>query len=144
MSILTQAQGTKTAITIASVIASGAYVVSSAIDLSAVIPLDLSVELEILPTGTPTGNAQCVLFAQLSLDGTNYGTPSSGYAAANENQMHYVGRLPCAGATVLSRKAFSMAALPVARYVRFVVKDDMGIAATGLALSYATITGVST
>ena len=69
----TYAQGTRSSAVLAlGTLASATYVTSSAIDLGATIPMDVTFEMECDPNGTPSGNKQLILFAKLSLDGTNY------------------------------------------------------------------------
>jgi hypothetical protein len=95
------------------------------------VPLDCFVELAITP-GTVSGNKQAVLYAQASLDGTNFGTgPASGATATDEANLVFVGTLPLGTNAALQRKTFSLAAafggvLPFA--TRLIVKNDSGAA----------------
>lgn len=144
MTIFTQAQGTRTAVLTLGTLASATYIASSSIDLTAAIPLDETIEVECTPSASPTGNKQLVLFAKLSLDNTNFSTgPSSGTTATNELDLHWIGTLPCADATQ-HRKMFSLAGLPVTRYISLVAKNDMGVALASGSISRADITGVGT
>ena len=144
MAIFTQAQGTKSASLLSlGTLASATYITSSAIDLGASIPLDATFELECVPSSSPTGNKQLVLFAKLSLDGTNFGSgPESGTTATDEPDLHWIGTLPV-NSTGTHRKTFSLSSLPVARYLKLVVKNDMGVALTSGNVYRADITGAS-
>ena len=142
MATFTQAQGARSpSLLNLGSLASGAYITSSAIDLGPSIPLDVTFELECVPNGTPTGNKQLVLFAQLSLDNANFGT--GGSSSNDEPQLHWIGSLPTYTAAVAHRKMFSLSGLPVARYIKLVVKNDMGVALTSGAVYKADITGAS-
>lgn len=144
MATFTQSQGARSASVLnLGTLASGTYIASSAIDLGASIPLDVTLELECDPNGTPTGSKQLVLFAKLSLDNTNFGSgPESGTDATNEADLHWIGTLPC-NDTNVHRKFFSLSGLPVARYLKLVVKNDMGVALTSGNVYRADITGAS-
>lgn len=144
MTTFTQSQGTRTAALTLGTLAIGTYIASSAIDLGAAIPLDETFEVECTPSAGTSGNKQLVLFAQLSLDNTNWGSgPTSGTTTTNELDLHWIGTLPCNDATQ-HRKFFSLAGLPVARYIKLVVKNDMGVALTSGSVSRADITGTGT
>jgi hypothetical protein len=144
MTTFTQAQGTRTAVLTLSTLASATYLVSSAIDLGAAIPLDETIEVECTPSTTTTGNKQLILFAKLSLDNTNWGSgPESGTTTTNELDLHWIGTLPC-NDNSQHRKMFSLAGLPITRYLKLVVKNDMGVALTSGSISRADITGVGT
>jgi hypothetical protein len=125
-------------------LASATYVTSSAIDLGATIPIDVTFEVECDPNGTPSGNKQLILFAKLSLDNTNFGSgPESGTTATEEADLHYIGTLPTVD-TNTHRKFFSLAGLPTARYLKLVVKNDLGVALTSGNVYRSDITVVST
>lgn len=144
MTTFTQSQGARgTSVLNLGTLASGTYITSAAIDLGPAIPLDVTFELECDPNGAPTGNKQLVLFAKLSLDNVNFGSgPESGIDATNEADLHWIGTLPCFDTNV-HRKMFSLQGLPVARYLKLVVKNDMGVALTSGNVYRADITGVS-
>lgn len=145
MSTHTLAQGTRSSAVLAlGTLASATYVCSSAIDLGASIPVDVTFEVECNPNGTPSGNKQLVLFAKFSLDNTNWGSgPESGTTATEEGDLHFLGTLPTVD-TNDHRKFFSLAGLPIARYVKLVAKNDMGVALTSGNVYRADITGVTT
>jgi hypothetical protein len=145
MTTFTQSQGARgTSVFNLGTLASGTYIASAAIDLGPAIPLDVTLELECDPNGAPTGNRQLVFFAKLSLDNVNFGSgPESGTDATNEADLHWIGTLPC-NDTNVHRKLFSLQGLPVARYLKLVVKNDIGVPLTSGNIYRADITGVST
>ena len=144
MSTHTLAQGTRSSAVLAlGTLASGTYVCSSAIDLGATIPIDVTFEMECNPNGTPSGNKQMVLFAKFSLDNTNFGSgPESGTTTTEEGDLHLVGVLPTVD-TNDHRKFFSLEGLPVTRYLKLVAKNDLGVALTSGNVYRADITGVT-
>jgi hypothetical protein len=94
------------------------------------VPLDCVVELAITP-GTVSGNKQAILFAQVSLDGTNFSSgPVSGTTTTDEPNLVFIGALPLATNATLQRRTFSLAAampgwvLPFA--TKLVLKNDSG------------------
>jgi hypothetical protein len=141
----TQAQGAiSSSILSMGTLASATYIASSALDLTVALPLDKTIQVECLPSATTTGNKQLVVFAQLSLDGTTFGTgPTSGTTTTDEADLHLIGTLPC-GTTATHRKFFKLSKLPVARYCKIIVKNDMGVALTSGNAYWADITGVGT
>ena len=145
MTTHTLAQGTRSSAVLAlGTLASGTYVCSSAIDLGATIPIDVTFEMECNPNGTPSGNKQMVLFAKFSLDNTNWGTgPESGTTTTEEDDLHLIGVMSTVD-TNDHRKFFSLDGLPVARYLKLVAKNDLGVALTSGNVYRADITGVTT
>lgn len=145
MTTYTQAQGARSSAVLAlGTLASATYVVSSAIDLGANIPVDVTFEIEANPNGTTTGNKQLMLFCKFSLDNTNWGSgPESGTTATEEADLHYIGSLPMVDSND-HRKFFSLAGLPVARYLKLVAKNDSGVALSSGNVYKADITGVGT
>ncbi len=141
----TYAQGTRSSAVLAlGTLASATYVTSSAIDLGATIPMDVTFEMEANANGTPSGNKQLVLFCKFSLDGTNYGSgPESGTTATEEGDLHFIGAMPTVD-TNDHRKFFSLAGLPIARYLKLVVKNDLGVALTSGNVYKSDITIVAT
>lgn len=140
----TYAQGTRSSAVLAlGTLASATYVTSTAIDLGATIPMDVTFEMEANANGTPSGNKQLVLFCKFSLDGTNYGSgPESGTTATEEGDLHFIGAMPTVD-TNDHRKFFSLAGLPIARYLKLVVKNDLGVALTSGNVYKSDITIVS-
>jgi hypothetical protein len=97
------------------------------------VPLDCIVELAITAPATVGGNKQAVLYAQASLDGTNFGTgPTSGTTTTDEPNLRLVGLLPLNSNSGLQRDVFSLASahrggvLPYAS--KLIVKLDVGAA----------------
>lgn len=144
MATFTLAQGARSSAVLAlGTLASATYVTSSAIDLGASIPLDVTFEVELNANGTPSGNKQLVLFAKFSLDNSNFGSgPESGTTATEEADLHLIGVVPC-NDTNDHRKFFSLQGLPVARYLKLVAKNDLGVALTSGNVYQANITGTS-
>lgn len=140
MATVKLAQGTRTQLSGAAAalnsLASATYVVLGTLthNASGKTPLDCLVEISITP-GTVAGNKQLVLFAQSSLDGTNFGTgPASGTTTTDEANLVLIGTLPLNTNTTLQRGVFSLAAafegvLPYA--TRLIAKNDSGAALGG-------------
>lgn len=145
MTTFTQAQGARSAAQLTmSTLASATYIASSAIDLGATIPMDVTIEVEVTPSTTPSGNKQLVVFAQLSLDNSNFGSgPTSGTTTTDEQDLHWIGTVPVKS-TGTHRKFFSLSGLPVTQYLKLVVKNDMGVALTSGSIYKSDITGVGT
>ena len=144
MATFTQTQGSRSSSVLSlGTLASATYVTSSAIDLGVSVPLDVTIEVECDPNGTPSGNKQLILFAKLSLDNSNFGSgPESGTTATEENDLHFIGVMPC-NDTNTHRKFFRLSGLPITRYLKLVVKNDMGVALTSGDVYRADITGAS-
>ena len=144
MTTFTQAQGTKSASVLTmGTLGSATFIASSAIDLGASIPLDVTYEVECTPSATPTGNKQLIVMAQLSLDGTTFTSgPTSGTTATNEPDLHWIGTIVCNDSS-LHRKMFSLQGLPTARHMKLVVKNDLGVALTSGYIYRADITGAA-
>jgi hypothetical protein len=142
MATFTYAQGTRSSAVLAlGTLASATFVTSSAIDLGAAIPLDVTFEVEANANGTPSGNKQLVLYCKFSLDNTNWGTgPESGTTVTEVADLHLVGVLPM-NDTNDHRKFFSMDGLPKARYVKLVAFNDLGVALTSGNVYQANIAG---
>jgi len=145
MTIQTLAQGTRSSLVLdLGTLAAGTYITTAAIDLGAAIPLDETIEVFADANGAPTGNKQLKVFAKLSLDNTNWGSgPETGTTATEEADLHLIDVLPM-NDTNLHRKFFSTRGLPVTRYVKFVIKNDLGVALTSGSVYRADITGVAT
>ena len=143
--VFTQAQGTiSSTILNLGTLASATYVASTAQDLTATIPLDKTIQVECVPNGSPTGNKQLVIFAQLSLDNSAFTTgPTSGTTTTDENQLHWIGTLPVTTSAQTHRRMFSLSGLPVTRYLKIVAKNDMGVALTSGNIYWADITGAA-
>lgn len=116
-----------------STLASATYVASSAYALNTNKPADLFVEVTVGTTNTPSGNKQVLVFAVLSLDGTNYTTgPTSGTTATDEPDLYYLGAIPIPVASVNHTRIFALSQLftrPV-HSLKIVIKNDLGVALT--------------
>lgn len=126
-------------------LASATYAVSSALDLTAVDPLDVLVDITVTP-GTVSGNKQLLVFVKVSLDGTNYTTgPESGSTATDEPNLYLIGALPLNSNATAQRGVFSVAAALgyVPPYLKVVVRNDSGAALTAGSAQTATQAGVS-
>ena len=133
MATVKQVVGTRTALTTTALnsLASGNYVAAGTLTHNTNQPLDVLIEVTATP-GTVSGNKQLVVFAKVSLDGTNYSTgPESGATTTDEPDLYYVGSLPLNTSSTAQTKTFSLAAalggrLPYAS--KIVVKNDSGAA----------------
>lgn len=145
MTTHTFAQGARSAsILTAGTLAAATYIAGSVIDLGAAIPVDLTFEVEANANGTPSGNKQLKFFLKLSLDNTNFTTgPESGTTVTEEADLHYVGALPM-NDTNDHRRMFRARGLPIARYIKPVLFNDLGVALTSGAVYYAVITPTTT
>ncbi|SEN71072.1 hypothetical protein SAMN05216404_106157 [Nitrosospira multiformis] len=143
MTTFTQSQGAKSgALVTMGALASDTYIASAAIDLGANIPLDSTFEVVATVT-SPVSDKQVILFAQLSLDGTDFTTgPTSGSSATDEADLHWIGTLPC-NSTGTHRKLFSLSGLPVAQHIKLVVRNRTGVTLTSGFVYRADITGAS-
>lgn len=94
-------------------------------------PLDVLLEVAVTP-GTVSSNKQVLVFAQGSLDGSNFETgPTSGTTATDEPVLTFIGAVPCPTNSTLQRKVFSIAAafggvLPYA--AKIIIKNETGAA----------------
>jgi hypothetical protein len=143
--------GTRTAFTISlNSLANVTYVAATAVDLRTIIasvtaPLQIVLELELTP-GTVSGNKQAKLFAQISMDNSNFSTgPTSGTSTTDEDDLYLIGLLPLKSNSVLQRKGFEVVSaigfMPGA--IKPVVFNDSGaaLAASGNALNYTILYG---
>lgn len=135
MATVKQIVGAPSSLTVTglSTLASANYAVSNAVNNTTDQPVDLLLEASIATTNTPTGNKQVVVFAQASFDGTNWQSgPTTGSTTTDEPDLTYVGLIPMNTASTTHRKQFSIAQVFgfVPAYVRFVFKNDLGVALT--------------
>lgn len=146
---------TRTAFTITlTSLANVTYVAATAVNLQGLLstptraPADVVVEIEVTP-GTVSGNKQAKLFAQISMDGTNFSTgPTSGTTTTDEPNLYFIGTLPLNTNSTLQRKGFSV--LDAIGFIPFSIKpvvfNDSGasFAGSGCALYYTGISGDGT
>lgn len=148
MATITQAQGTRTSLTVTglSTLASSTYVASSAYNANTNKPMDIAVEVEVATTNTPTGNKQLIAFVQASLNGTNFQSgPTSGTTTTDEPDLTLLGIVPMNTATTTHSKMFSISAALgfVPQQFKIVLKNDLGVALTSGAVYTAEISYVS-
>lgn len=151
MPVITSSVGARTALTTTALdnLASGAYVSAGVLNHDTNKPLDVLLDVRVTP-GTVSGNRQVVVFAQGSLDGTNFESgPISGTTTTDESNLTFVGTIPCNTNATVQAGLFSLAGpfggvLP--RQTRIVVKNETGaaLAATGHSVHFSEVTGVST
>jgi len=139
MSTVTTVLGTRTQLSGAAAalasLANVTYVLIGTITIVASnkVPADLEIELSATP-GTVSGTMPGIyLFAQLSMDGTNFGSgPTSGTTTTDEANLVPIGFLPLNTSAALKRGFFSLAAvcpnftLPYA--VKIIAKNSSGAA----------------
>lgn len=136
-------QGTKTAATITgfSTLAAGAFIVGSAIDLTAVVPFEVLFEVT---AGIGSAPASAVLgvnfYLQYSLDGTNWSSfqPATLTGAGD---MELIGFVPVQDASGATTKVFSSAGHPTCRWIRPVMYNGTGVTLNAGSMNYAVITG---
>ena len=144
MATIKTIQGAKTNITVSnlSTLGSATYCVSNAYSLQTNNPNDLVVELSAATTNSPSGNKQVVVFAQASWDNSVWQSgPTSGTTTTDEADLTIMGVLPLASSSTTEVKSFSVLQsfgfMPA--YVRFVFKNDLGVALTSATAATAEI-----
>jgi hypothetical protein len=148
MSIVRSIVGTRTALTTTALnsLASATYVNCGTLTFNTNSPLDVILEISATP-GTTTGNKQLLVFAQGSIDGTNWETgPISGTSATDEPNLTFVGSVPLNTNATLQLGVFSLAMVfggSLPRAARIIVRNDSGaaLAASGHAVYYSEVTG---
>lgn len=148
MTAFTQPVGSFTSLTVTGLgtLANVTYVASADIDLTSG-PLDVQIEVEATPNGSVTGNKQLVIFAQSSIDGTDYTTgPTSGTTTTDEPVLKYVGRLPLPSNSTQQRDTFHLLNVwpTMPKHARLVFKNDCGVALSAAAVQVALVTGLGT
>lgn len=135
MATTTLNAGTETAITFTGLnsLANATYAVSSAVDVSAIDPVDLAIRLSVTP-GTGATGAACYVYLKTSFDNTSWTTgPESGTSAVNAGNLLRLGTLYLETTSSLQSKTFDvMSALGfVPPYFKIVVKNATGSAFAG-------------
>lgn len=148
MSTVTSVVGTRTNLTSSALnsLASATYVSAGTLTHNTNKPLDVLIDVAVTP-GTVAGNKQVLVFAQKSLDGTNFESgPVSGTTATDEPNLTFVGAIPCNTNATIERTIFSLAdayggTLPYAS--KIIIKNDTGVAlaASGHSVDYSEVTG---
>lgn len=148
MGAITKIQGTRTSLTTTAMdsLASDTFVSLGTINFSTNDPIDALIEVKVTP-GTVSGNKRVVVYAQGSLDGTNFETgPTSGTSTTDEPVLTRIGVVPCNTNSAAQTKVFSLANKfdgPLPAQVKLVVRNETGaaLAASGHHCYYAEITG---
>lgn len=146
MATVKQVVGSRTSLTTSALnsLASATFVSAGTLTHNTNQPLDVLVEVTATP-GTVSGNKQLVVFAKISLDGTNFTSgPESGTTTTDEPDLFFVGTVPLITNSTAQTKTFSLAAalggvLPYAS--KIIVKNDSGAAlnASGGSVYYSEI-----
>jgi hypothetical protein len=131
MATIKQVVGTRTSLGTMNTLASAGYTTVGTLTHNTNQPLDVLIEVTVSP-GTTTGNKQAVVFAQSSLDGTNFTTWTTN--VADEPDLYQVGVVPLNTASTVQTKTFSLAAafggkLPYAS--KIIIKNDSGASFAG-------------
>jgi hypothetical protein len=150
MATITAVVGTRTSLTTTALdsLANGTYVSAGTLNHTTNDPLDVLIEVKVTP-GTVSGNKQVVVFAQKSLDGTNFESgPTSGTTTTDEPNLAFVGVVPCNSNSTAQTRVFSLAAAfggTLPQQTKIIVKNDSGaaLAASGHHVYYSEVTGNS-
>jgi hypothetical protein len=105
------------------------YSVSDVINTTANNPYSVIVEVSATTAGTTiTGNAQLVVFAVASLDGTNWSGTTAAASATVEGAWNFVGTVPTPSISQTYTKDFPLeqAFGFVPPYVKLILKNDSG------------------
>ena len=142
MATVTQTLGTRTNLGSLGTLANVTYINAGTITFDTNNPIECLLEVSATP-GTVSGNKQLVVFAQRSLDGTNFETgPSSGTTTTDEPNLTFIGVLPLATNSTLQRKTFNLAqafgTLPYA--CKIICKNDSGAALASGSVEYSEVT----
>lgn len=142
MATVTQALGTRTNLGSLGTLANGTYINAGTLTFNTNKPIECLLEVSATP-GTVSGNKQLVIFAQRSLDGTNFETgPTSGTTTTDEPDLTFIGVLPLPTNSTLQRKTFSLSqafgTLPYA--CKIICKNDSGAALASGSVEYAEVT----
>ena len=151
MAIIKSKIGSRTALTTSALnsLANNTYVSAGTITFiaSTLVSLTSKIEVEVTPGTVSAGNGGVIVFARISMDGTNFTTgPVSGTTATDEPNLVYVGTVPCNTNATLQRGNFDLASacggtLPYAAQI--IVKNSTGaaLAASGHAVYYTSVDG---
>jgi hypothetical protein len=149
MSTAKELLGTRTSLTTTALdsLAGATYVSAGTIThaSSSKVPLDCLLEVKVTP-GTVSSNKQVVVFAKVSLDGSNQTTgPESGTTTTDEPNLKFIGVVPCNTNSAAQTNIFSLrGALGFIPYAsEIVVKNETGasLASSGHHVYYQDVTG---
>jgi len=148
MSTVKSIVGTRTSLTTSALdsLASGTFVNAGTLTFATNDPVDCLIEVKATP-GTVSGNKQLLVYAQASLDGTNFESgPTSGTTTTDEPNLTFVGAVPCNTNSTAQTGVFALAAafggvLP--NSAKIIVKNDTGaaLASSGHSVYYSEVTG---
>lgn len=142
MATITQGVGTRTNLGSLGTLANGTYLNVGTITPNTNKPLDIELEVSATP-GTVSGNKQLAVFAQQSLDGTNFETgPTSGTTTTDEPNLTFIGVLPLGTNSTLQRKLFKLSSIfgSLPHSVKIIVKNDSGAALSSGSVEYSEVT----
>lgn len=142
MATVTQALGTRTNLGSLGTLAIGTYINAGTITFNTNKNGEVLLEVSATP-GTVSGNKQLVVFAQRSLDGTNFETgPTSGTTTTDEPELTFIGVVPLPTNSTLQRKTFSLqqafGTLPFA--CKIICKNESGAALASGSVEYSEVT----
>ena len=151
MSTITLPPSTKSTLTTSALDAldNGAYISAGIIDLSAVDPIEVEIEVEVTP-GTVSGTSpRLSVFVKKSSDNTKFTTgPETGTTTTDEPNLIYLGYIPLNSNSTLQRGSFPVKPVlgSITPYLKVIVKNESGatLAASGHAVYYTTTIGNST
>ena len=151
MSTITLPASTKSTLTTSALdsLANGAYISAGVIDVSAVDPIEIEIEVNVTP-GTVSGTSpRLSVFLKKSSDNSVFTTgPETGSTATDEPNLIYLGFIPLNTNATLQRGSFPVKPVlgSITPYLKVVVKNESGaaLAASGNAVYYTTTVGDST
>lgn len=127
----------------------GTYISAGTITFisATLVSLTSKIEVEVTPGTISVGNSGVIVFAKISMDGTNFTTgPETGTTATDEPNLIYVGSIPCNTSSTQQRGNFDLASacggtLPYA--AKIIIRNTTGasLAASGNAVYYTNIDG---
>lgn len=150
MATITAVVGARTSLTTAALdsLANGTYVSAGTLDHTTNDPIDVLIEVKVTP-GTVSGNKQAVVFAQKSLNGTDFESgPISGTTTTDEPNLTFVGTVPCNTNSTAQTRVFSLSAAcggSLPQQTKIIIKNETGaaLAASGHHVYYSEVTGNS-
>jgi hypothetical protein len=142
MATVTQTVVTRTNLGSLGTLANATYINAGTITFNTNKPIAHFLEVSATP-GTVSGNKQLVVFAQKSLDGTNFETgPTSGTTTTDEPVLTLIGVVPMPSNSTLQRKIFDLSqafgTLPYA--CKIICKNDSGAALASGSVEYSEVT----
>lgn len=143
MATVTQVVGTRNNLGSLGTLANGTYITAGTITHATNSPVECMIEVSATP-GTVSGNKQLVVFAQKSLNGTDFGTgPTSGTTTTDESNLVFIGIVPLNTNATLQRGVFSLSTsfggvLPYAS--KIIIKNASGAALASGSVEYAEVT----